>query len=167
MKIAVLGYSGSGKSTTARILGERLGLPVLHLDTVQFTPGWAERDRDEAREIVRRFMQQPDWVIDGNYPAFFLDERLASADRILLLEFNRLTRLVRVIRRYLYYRGTTRADMAPGCPEKIDRSFVWWVVHQDCTGQNRARLRAAAAAWPDKALQLRTQRQLDRFLAAV
>lgn len=45
MKIAVTGYSGAGKSTLARTLGERLGCPVLHLDTVQFTPGWVERDR--------------------------------------------------------------------------------------------------------------------------
>ena len=43
MKIAVTGYSGAGKSTLARTLGERLGCPVLHLDTVQFTPGWVER----------------------------------------------------------------------------------------------------------------------------
>ena len=43
MKIAVLGYSGSGKSTLARKLGELYGVPVLHLDAVQFLPGWRER----------------------------------------------------------------------------------------------------------------------------
>ena len=31
-KITLLGYMGSGKSTVARILGEKLGLPVIDLD---------------------------------------------------------------------------------------------------------------------------------------
>ena len=43
MKIAILGTSGSGKSTLAKRLGETYGLPVLHMDTVQFLPGWVER----------------------------------------------------------------------------------------------------------------------------
>ena len=51
MKIAVLGYSGAGKSTLARALGEHYGIPVLHFDTVQFTPNWEERDRAEARAL--------------------------------------------------------------------------------------------------------------------
>ena len=66
MRIAIIGYSGAGKSTLARTLGERYGIPVLFLDTVQFTANWAERDRGEARAMVEAFMARPDWVIDGN-----------------------------------------------------------------------------------------------------
>lgn len=43
MKIEILGTSGSGKSTLAKRLGETYGLPVLHMDTVHFLPGWVER----------------------------------------------------------------------------------------------------------------------------
>lgn len=59
MKIAVLGYAGSGKSTLARALGELYGIPVLHLDRVQFTPNWQERDRAEALAMVHDFMEHP------------------------------------------------------------------------------------------------------------
>ena len=45
MKIAVIGYAASGKSTLAARLGEMTGCPVLFLDKVQFVPGWQERDR--------------------------------------------------------------------------------------------------------------------------
>ena len=48
MKVAVIGYSGSGKSTLARALGEQYGIPVLHFDTVQFTPNWEGGSPDGA-----------------------------------------------------------------------------------------------------------------------
>ena len=53
MKIAILGTSGSGKSTLAKRLGETYGLPVLHMDTVHFLPGWVERPFAEEEAIVR------------------------------------------------------------------------------------------------------------------
>lgn len=45
MKIAVIGYSGAGKSTLAKKAGKLFRCPVLHLDRIQFEPGWKERDR--------------------------------------------------------------------------------------------------------------------------
>ena len=55
MKIAVMGYSGSGKSTLARALGEWYGVEVLHLDTVQFLPGWEIRPDGDKERMVREF----------------------------------------------------------------------------------------------------------------
>ena len=54
MKIAILGTSGSGKSTLAKRLGETYGLPVLHMDTVHFLPGWVERPfaEEEALSLI-------------------------------------------------------------------------------------------------------------------
>ena len=36
MRIAIIGYIGSGKSTLSRFLGEKYGIPMLHFDTVHF-----------------------------------------------------------------------------------------------------------------------------------
>ena len=91
MKTAICGYSGSGKSTLARRIGEIEQVPVLYLDTIQFVANWQERNRVEARSIVRAFMKQENWVIDGNYTNFFYQERMEAADRILILAFNRFT----------------------------------------------------------------------------
>ena len=56
--VGLLGPSGSGKSTLAKRLGERYGLPVLHMDTVHFLPGWVERPFAEEEAIVRQFLDE-------------------------------------------------------------------------------------------------------------
>ena len=53
-KILVIGSGGSGKSTFSRRLGEKLGLPVVHLDQLYWRPGWVETPKVEWVEIVRR-----------------------------------------------------------------------------------------------------------------
>ena len=45
MKIAIIGYSGSGKSTLAENLARYYSIPKLHMDTLQFQPGWIDSDR--------------------------------------------------------------------------------------------------------------------------
>ena len=92
MRITILGNSGSGKSTLAKRLADRFGVPLLYLDTVNFESGWVERDTEEKTRDVARFMENEDWVIEGNYLNLLLDERLDSADAIIILEDARLDR---------------------------------------------------------------------------
>ena len=164
MRIAVTGYSGAGKSTLARQLGERLGIPVLHLDTVQFTPGWVERDRAEALELVERFMERESWVIDGNYGGFAYERRMAMAERIVVLDFPRRICLPRVVLRWLRNRGRTRPDMAEGCAEKLDLEFVLWVLWKGRTRAFRQRLAGLEARYPGKTAVLRRPRQAAEYL---
>ena len=68
MKIVIQGFSGSGKSTLCRLLAEHYQVASLHLDAVQFLPGWETRPLDDQLQIVKTFMDTHDsWVIDGNY----------------------------------------------------------------------------------------------------
>jgi adenylate kinase family enzyme len=46
-RVAVVGPGGAGKSTFARALGARTGLPVVHLDQSYWKPGWTETPKDE------------------------------------------------------------------------------------------------------------------------
>ena len=39
-RILMIGCGGAGKSTLARALGEKLGLPVVHLDKLWWTGNW-------------------------------------------------------------------------------------------------------------------------------
>ncbi len=165
MKIAILGYSGSGKSTLARKLSEFHHVPILYLDTVQFLPGWAERDREEARGIVRDFMQINDsWVIDGNYSGFLQAERLEQADVILYLNFPRHVCLRRAVKRYRQHKNTTRESMTDGCTEKLDAEFIWWILHSGRTKAVRQHYREIAARYSGKMLIFKNQQQVDAYV---
>lgn len=164
MKIAVMGYSGAGKSTLARTLGERYGIPVLHFDQVHWAPGWQERDRDEARGMVHEFMEQPEWVIDGNYTKFQHDRRMSEADKIIFLDLPRFTCLLRAWKRYFRYRGRTREDMSEGCPEKMDLEFIIWLLFKGREDSRRAKFQKIIDKYPEKSIVLRNQKEIDRFL---
>lgn len=168
MKIAVIGYSGSGKSTLAQTLGARYDLPVLHLDTVQWLPGWQERAEDEKLRLVSDFLASHDgWVIDGNYPSLCWERRMAEADRIVLLLLPRCTCLRRAFRRFRQYRGKSRPDMTEGCAEKLDAEFIRWILIGGRKKRTRGRYTRVSAQYADKAVVLRTPRELENYIKSV
>lgn len=85
-KIAILGCGGAGKSTLARQLGSRLGLPVIHLDAEFWRPGWVMTPLDEEIARQSQIVAGPRWIVDGNYGAT-IEIRLAAADTVIYLDF--------------------------------------------------------------------------------
>ena len=168
MKIVIRGYSGSGKSTLARELGETYGVPVLHLDRVQWLPNWTERDDAEKRQIVKAFLDENEsWVIDGNYSGLYQERRLEEADLILLLLFPRLSCLYRVWRRKRQYRGQTRPDMGEGCQEKLDAAFLRWVLWEGRSRKIRQNYANIQKQYPEKTIVIRKQRELDGYIKKI
>ncbi len=167
MKIAIIGYSGAGKSTLARILGEHYGCDVLHLDSIHFASDWVERTDGEMIADVKPFLQKPGWVIDGNYSRVMYKERMEEADKIIFLCFNRFTCLYRAYKRYCTYSGRTRPDMASGCEEKFDAKFIGWILWGGRSRRARARYKGVIEAYPQKAVVIKNQRELDRFIGSL
>ena len=87
-RIVVVGPGGAGKSVLARKMGERLGLPVIHLDALYWRPGWVQTPKDEWKAKVRELLSGERWIIDGNYGGT-AGLRMAAADTIVLLDFPR------------------------------------------------------------------------------
>ena len=163
MKTAILGYSGSGKSTLASAIAAHDQCPLLHLDAVHFLPDWEARDDEIARAMVRAFMENDGWVIDGNYQKLLHAERLAQADEIVLMLFPRMVCLWRVWRRYRKYRGRFRESVAAGCNEKLDWAFFRWVMRDGRTKRIRACYGEILRQYPQKAVALRTPAQVKAY----
>ena len=164
MKIAIVGYSGSGKSTLAKFLSEELHAPVLYLDTVHWLPGWQERPREETRAIVQKFLDENDgWIIDGSYTKVHYERRMQEADKIIFLDFNRFTCLVRAIKRRRQYKGKARFSMTEGCEERISWEFFWWLVWEGRTKKRKEKFDCLTKDYADKIIVLKNQKQLDKF----
>ncbi|MDE5983829.1 MAG: DNA topology modulation protein FlaR [Eubacterium sp.] len=164
MKIAVLGYSGAGKSILAKMFGEHYDIPVLHLDKVQFLPNWKIRDEQEKRKIVFDFMQQQNWVIDGNYSSLHKEKRLEQADIIIILSFNRLFCFKSALNRYFENKGHTRPDMADGCNEKFDLEFALWILFWGRTYKCRKDYKKVYNKYRSKTLWFTNRRQVIDYV---
>lgn len=125
-KIAIFGCGGAGKSTLARQLGARLGLPVVHLDAEFWRPGWVMTPLDEEIARQSQIVAGPRWIVDGNYGAT-IEIRLAAADTVIYLDFPRWLCLCRIVRRRIQYARQTRPDMGAGCRERLTLDFIQWV----------------------------------------
>lgn len=163
-KIMIIGPSGAGKSTLARQLGEVLNLPVIHLDTFFWQPGWVRPLHDEWRTQQEQLLQGDSWIVDGEFTNT-LEIRLAAADTIIMLDFPRILCLYRVFKRRFLFAGKTRPDMAQGCPEHIDQEFIWWIVWQYPTiGRRRTMQKIQEMNSAHKLIILRTPREVKRFV---
>lgn len=140
-RVLVIGSPGAGKSTLARELAGRTGLPLVHLDAEHWSAGWIEMEREAWAMRVTAIVAQPRWIIDGNYGGT-LPQRVARADTVVWLDYPTTLCLWRVIRRWGEWRGRSRPDMTPGCPERLDPEFLLYVARfrSAWRGRNKAAL---------------------------
>ena len=66
-RIVVLGTTGSGKSTFAKRVAKALGAKYVELDALHWHAGWRQAPPEEFRENLSLTLEQPAWVVDGNY----------------------------------------------------------------------------------------------------
>lgn len=125
-RVLIIGTGGSGKTTVARSLAQRTGLPLIHLDAVYWRAVWQPTPTEEWQAKVKQMVLGEAWIIDGNYGGT-LDVRLDACDTIIFLDLPRIVCLWRVMKRWLRYRGRRRPDMSPGCPERLTWEFLKWI----------------------------------------
>ena len=142
-----MGPPGAGKSTLARQLGARFGIPVYHLDQVWWRPGWIEAPPDAFRADVERIAALPAWVIDGNFTAT-IAPRLRAADTLIYLDCPNWLSVLRVIRRTISGYGRIRPDMPAGCLERFELEFLRfvWAYNRYAAGTESGADRKASPA---------------------
>ncbi len=126
-RVVIIGSAGTGKTRLSVELGTVLGLPVVHLDTHYWKPGWVQSDPEDWKATVTRLLQKPQWIMDGNYGGT-MDMRVAAADTVVFLSIPRVVCLYRVVLRSLRHWRQTRPDLNEGCPEQLpDWEFLKWI----------------------------------------
>jgi adenylate kinase family enzyme len=84
-RVVVLGCAGSGKTTFARRLGERMLAPVICLDAI-WQPDWGKDDDLTFRTLMKEAHAGDTWVSDGNFAQVSFDIRLPHATLVIWLD---------------------------------------------------------------------------------
>lgn len=139
-RVVIVGNAGVGKSMLAREVGQRLGLPVHHLDALFWKPGWVEANRAAFTAQVDAIAAGDRWITDGNY------------SRTFPARFRRA--------------GRTRPDMAPNCPEELpDFKFLRYVWTFPYTVGPRITKAMTAHGEHARLLRLRREHDVAAFVA--
>ncbi|MCV3210121.1 AAA family ATPase [Mesorhizobium sp. YC-39] len=149
-------------------MGERLKLPVVHLDKLFWGPGWSKPQNEVFRARVSEAISGDGWVCEGNYFRQTFDLRLPRADLVVWLDTSRTICLSRVILRSAMNRP--RPDLAAGCRERLDKEFlsflhyIWNFDHDSRPLIEQERL-ATGPLVP--VMRLRGSREISDFVSSL
>lgn len=121
-RIAVVGNSGSGKTSLSREIATRLGCDHVELDSIHHLPNWTPIERDKMRQIIGDRIKADSWVVDGNYRSFVQDLVFPAADTVVWLDMPTRVTMSRVTRRTLG-RGILRRELWNGNRESLRSLF--------------------------------------------
>jgi adenylate kinase family enzyme len=167
-RVLVIGPGGAGKSVFAARLAERTGLPLVHLDREYWQPGWIATAPEAWHARVAALVAEPAWILDGNYGGT-LEVRIAACDTLVFLDLPAWRCAWRVLRRRGSHRGgASRDSVAPGCPERLDAAFLWWVLSYRRQRRPRVLQRLDGARAAGKRVDiLASPREVEAFLARI
>ena len=131
-RIAIIGATGSGKTTLAQQLVDDLDLPLIELDAMHWMPGWTEKPWPEIRAEIDPLTQQECWITDGNYSQL-RDLIWPRADTIIWLDYPFMMIFFRLFKRSLQ-RAFLNIELWNGNRERFrdnffsrDSLFLWLI----------------------------------------
>ena len=85
-KIIVIGCPGSGKSTFARALHDKTGIPLYHLDMMYWNADKTTVEKSVFLERLSAVLEKDEWIIDGNYCST-MELRMGACDTVIFLDY--------------------------------------------------------------------------------
>jgi adenylate kinase family enzyme len=170
-RIAIVGVTGSGKTTLARELARRAGLPHVELDALYWEPNWTPAPAEIFRARVSEALRGEEWIADGNY-GVVRDLVWARADTLVWLDYDLPLVLWRLTQR-VWTRVFSREELWNSNRERLrdhffsrDSLYVWALK----THARRRREYPAHLARPEFAhlvvARLRSPRATQAWLAS-
>ena len=124
-KIIVIGCPGSGKSTLSKELQAVTGLPLFHLDNINWKPDKSYISREEFDRKLDKILLTDKWIVDGNYSRTF-EMRFRACDTVIFLDYPIDVCLNGIKERI----GKTRTDI-PWIEQTLDPELVKMVEHYE------------------------------------
>ena len=122
LKVMIIGCPGAGKSTFARELKDKTGLPLYHLDMIWHKPDRTNISKEEFDAKLAEIVRRDRWIIDGNYQRT-LELRLKECDTVFLMDYPLDICLSGAESRI----GEKREDL-PWLETEFDEEFKRWII---------------------------------------
>lgn len=173
-RINIVGTSGSGKSTFARKLSVALQLPYVEMDKVFWRPHWEMPNDEDFFRDLRRALEGPEWVLDGNYTRS-TSIKWEKVQAVIWLDYPFSITLYQAITRAIK-RAWTQEELweGTGNRESFQRGFlskdsiIWWTI--STYGKVRKKYERIMAA-PEfahiKFIRLRNRSEANTFLSQI
>lgn len=103
-KIYISGGPGSGKTTYAKKMSKRLGIPCFDLDNIKWINEAncfnKRRPKEERAALLNNILQNnPDWICEGVYFQDWIIPVLEQCDKIIILKPSIWVRSYRIVKR--------------------------------------------------------------------
>ncbi len=128
-KIIVIGCPGSGKSTLSKKLHNKTGIPLYHLDLLNWNEDRTTVEQSVFLERLSNVLQKDEWIIDGNY-GDTMELRMQKCDTIIFLDYPVDICLEGISKR----RGKIRSDL-PWIETEQEEDFIEFIKNYNL--QNR------------------------------
>lgn len=170
LRVLVYGVTGAGKTTLARQVAARLGVPFHPVDDLTWEPGWVPVPLPVQRERIAAVCAGDAWVLDHAYGAW-VDVPLARADLVVGLDLPRWLSFGQLLRRSVrnVARGTPTCN---GNRETFRQTFLsadsilLWHVRSFAHKRRRMRAWQDDPAMPPVVL-LRSRAEVRAWLATL
>lgn len=172
-RVVVVGTTGSGKTTLAVRLAQRLNIPAVDVDSLHWKPNWQESTIDELRARLSEVVSADCWIISGNFNKT-IDLTWAKADTLVWLDFALPIIYGRLLRRTIR-RIVTKEDLwGTGNREtwrkqffSRDSLFIWVLKSRPRQRREYPRIFQQPEYCHLNVVHLRTPRQTERWLERV
>ena len=155
-KVIVIGCPGSGKSTVSRVLHNKTGIPLYHLDMMYWNADKTTVEKSVFLERLYDVLEKNDWIIDGNYGST-MELRMAACDTVIFLDYSLDVCLDGIKER----RGKPRSDM-PWIETEEDAEFIEFI--KSYNEQQKPKVLEVLEKYSDKNIIIfKSREQADEF----
>ena len=156
-KVIVIGCPGSGKSTFARALHNKTGIPLYHLDMMYWNADKTTVEKSVFLERLSVVLEKDEWIIDGNYGST-MELRMAACDTVIFLDYPLEVCLDGIKER----RRKPRSDM-PWIETEEDAEFIEFI--KSYNEQQKPKVLELLEKYRDKNIIIfKSREQADAFL---
>jgi len=161
-RIWIFGGTGSGKTTLASKLSEKLKIPFYTTDMMIYHKGWKKKYSEKKRdELMKTISRKNKWIIEGVHRGDWIFPGISRADFFILIDLPKRILVKRALTRYFKRLLNKEVEIGKeGLRATMQLLKYAWIYKKD----NRISHLNFISKYGKDFIIFRSQRQINRFI---